>query len=189
MVVLGSKSPRRKEILEMLGIEFEVYVSSVAEDIKDYKTPSEYVYKTALKKGNVVSKVYPNDTVICADTIVAVDDEILEKPKDKNDARRMCELISGRCHSVLTAVYISKDGKSETFVKETKVFISKMEKEEIEEYIKTSEPYDKAGGYAIQGIFAKFIDHIEGDYYNVMGLPLNEVYKKIKNNKVFPLCE
>ncbi len=181
MVILGSKSPRRKEILEMLGIDFKIYVPSVAEDIKDFISPYEYVYKTALKKGIAVSKVYPNDTVICADTIVTIENQILEKPKDKNDARRMCELISGKVHSVLTAVYISKDGKDETFVKETKVYISKMKNEEIEEYIETLEPYDKAGGYAIQGIFAKFIEKIEGDYYNVMGLPLNEIYKRLKH--------
>lgn len=180
MVILGSQSPRRKKILEMLGIEFKIYVPSVSEDIKDFSSPYEYVYKTALKKGLAVTKVFPNDTIICADTIVTIDNKILEKPKDKDDARRMIELISGRCHSVLTAVYITKNGKNETFVKETKVYISKMKKEEIEEYIETSEPYDKAGGYAIQGIFAKFIEKITGDYYNVMGLPLNEVYKKLK---------
>lgn len=181
MVILGSKSPRRKEILEMLGIDFKIYVPSVSEDIKDFSSPYEYVYKTALKKGLAVTKVFPNDTIICADTIVAIDNKILEKPKDKDDARRMIELISGRCHSVLTAVYVSKNGKSETFVKETKVYISKMTENEIEDYIDSKEPYDKAGGYAIQGIFAKHIEHIEGDYYNVMGLPLNEVYKRIKD--------
>lgn len=180
MVILGSKSPRRKEILEMLGIEFKVYVPSVDENVKDYASPNEYVYKTALKKGIAVSKVYPNDTVICADTIVTIDNQILEKPKDKTDAKRMCELINGKVHSVLTAVYISKNGEYDAFVKETKVYISKMSDEEIEEYIETSEPYDKAGGYAIQGIFAKFIEKIDGDYYNVMGLPLNEVYKRLE---------
>lgn len=180
MVILGSKSPRRKEILEMLGIEFETYSPNVKEDISDYKNPYDYVYKTALKKGLATSKQFPNNTVICADTIVTIDDEILEKPKDKDDARRMIKLLSGRSHSVLTAVYILKNSKYETFVNETKVYISKMNENEIEEYINTTEPYDKAGGYAIQGIFARYIEKIDGDYYNVVGLPLNEVYKKIK---------
>lgn len=181
MVILGSKSPRRKEILEMLGIDFEVYSPDVIEDVHDYKTPEEYVKKTALKKGLATSKVYSRDVVICADTIVVLDNDILEKPKNKEDARRMLEMINGRCHDVLTAVYIKKcDSDYDLFVSKTKVYIDKMTDNEIEEYISTKEPYDKAGAYAIQGIFAKFIEKIDGDYYNVMGLPLNEVYNRLK---------
>ena len=181
MVILGSKSPRRKEILEMLGVEFKVFTPDVLEDVSVYRSPSEYVKKTALKKGLATSKTFPNDTVICADTIVTLDKEILEKPKDKKDAKKMITMLNGRYHHVLTAVYIKKNNANyDLFVTKTKVYISKMSENEIEEYINTAEPYDKAGGYAIQGIFAKFIEKIDGDYYNVMGLPLNEVYKKLK---------
>lgn len=180
MIILGSKSPRRKEILETLGLEFQIYVPDVEEDITDFNTPEEYVLKTALKKGLATQEKYFNDIVLCADTIVVLDNEILEKPKDKADARGMIKKLQGRYHTVYTAVYLGKEKNYENFACSTKVYIGKMSDNEIEEYINTTEPYDKAGAYAIQGIFAKHIEKIEGDYYNVMGLPLHEVYKKIK---------
>jgi len=181
MIILGSKSPRRKEILELLGLDFKIYVPDVEEDITDYNTPEEYVLKTALKKGLATQKEFYNDVVLCADTIVAIDNEILEKPKNKDDARSMINKIQGKYHMVYTSVYLGKEDKYDNFVCGTKVFISEMSAQEIEDYINTQEPYDKAGAYAIQGIFAKHIEKIEGDYYNVMGLPLNEVYNKLKN--------
>lgn len=181
MIILGSKSPRRKEILELLGLDFKIYVPDVEEDITDYNTPEEYVLKTALKKGLATQKEFYNDVVLCADTIVSIDNEILEKPKNKDDARSMINKIQGKYHMVYTSVYLGKEDKYDNFVCGTKVFISEMSDQEIEDYINTQEPYDKAGAYAIQGIFAKHIEKIEGDYYNVMGLPLNEVYNKLKN--------
>lgn len=181
MIILGSKSPRRKEILELLGLDFKIYVPDVEEDITDYNTPEEYALKTALKKGLATQKEFYNDVVLCADTIVAIDNEILEKPKNKDDARSMINKIQGKYHMVYTSVYLGKEDKYDNFVCGTKVFISEMSDQEIEDYINTQEPYDKAGAYAIQGIFAKHIEKIEGDYYNVMGLPLNEVYNKLKN--------
>lgn len=180
MIILGSKSPRRKEILETLGLDFQIYVPDVEEDITDFNTPEEYVLKTALKKGLATQEKYFSDIVLCADTIVALDNDILEKPKDKDDARCMIKKLQGRYHTVYTAVYLGKGNNYENFACSTKVYIGKMSDNEIEEYINTTEPYDKAGAYAIQGIFAKYIEKIEGDYYNVMGLPLHEVYKKIK---------
>ena len=180
MVILGSKSPRRKEILEFLGIDFKIYVPDVEEDVSKDISPEEYVLRTATKKGIYTSDKFKTDTVICADTIVVLDNKILEKPSSKEDARMMINAISGRSHQVLTGVYLYKDGNFETFVSKTLVYINKMTPQEIEEYINTKEPYDKAGAYAIQGIFAKYIEKIEGDYYNVMGLPLSEIYKRIK---------
>ncbi len=183
LVILGSKSPRRKEILELLDVDLQVYNPNVLEDIKDFKTPSEYVLKTALKKGIATKNQFPFDVVICADTVVACDGQILEKPIDKDDAFRMIKMLQNNSHYVYTGVYLGKGNEYENFVCSSKVYINSMSDEEIEEYLQTPEAYDKAGAYAIQGIFAKFIDRIEGDYYNVMGLPLSMIYQKLKKYK------
>lgn len=179
MLILASKSPRRKEILEMAGIEFETYVSDVDEDIEKCD-PALYVQKTAQKKASAVLEKFPGAIILSADTVVTIDNLILEKPKDIDAARDMINKISGKEHSVITGVYLGNNKKYELFYVETKVYVSKLTKEEIEEYILTSEPYDKAGGYAIQGIFGKYIEKIEGDYYNVVGLPINKVIEKLK---------
>ncbi|MDD3171353.1 MAG: Maf family protein [Bacilli bacterium] len=179
-IVLGSKSPRRKELLEQMGLEFIVDAIDVEEDVKDFLTPQEYVMKTAIKKGMETSKIHPADLVVCADTIVVHNNKILEKPKTKEEARQMIDELQGDFHHVYTAVYLEKNQEVKTFVEETKVFIDEMTSQEIEEYISTKEPYDKAGAYAIQGFFGKYIKSIEGDFYNVMGLPVNKVYREIK---------
>lgn len=179
-IILGSKSPRRKELLKQMGISFEVYTLDINEDIKDFKDPQDYVTKTALKKGKAISQVFPNDIVICADTIVAHNNHILEKPKTKEEAYQMIQELQGDVHSVYTAVYLGLNDKIEVFVEETKVTIDHMSEAEIEEYVNTKEPYDKAGAYAIQGFFGRYVQKIEGDYYNVMGLPVNRVYREIK---------
>lgn len=179
MLILGSQSPRRKEILEMAKIPFKVKVIDVFEDVKK-SDPKDYVTKTALKKGLAYLDKFPSDVLLCCDTVVDVDGVILEKPKDINDAKRMITLIQGRSHLVHTGVFLGNIDSYDNFVVTTKVYVRSMSEDEINEYIKTTEPYDKAGSYAIQGIFAKFIEKIDGDYYNVMGLPLCEVNKRIK---------
>ncbi len=178
MLILGSKSPRRKEILEMAKIPFKVELLDVEEDIS--KTDAkDYVLATALKKGLAYSNKFKSDTILCADTVVEAGGEILEKPVSKDDARIMIEKISGKSHLVHTGVFIGNSKDYDNFVVTTKVYVRKMTLEEIEDYINTSEPYDKAGAYAIQGIFGKYIEKIDGDYYNVMGLPLCEVNKHL----------
>ncbi len=179
-IILGSKSPRRKELLEQMGISFEVYLLEVEEDINDFTNSKDYVRKTALKKGKAISQIFPKDLVICADTIVVHQDRILEKPKDKEEAYQMIHELQGDTHFVYTAVYLGVNDQVELFVEETKVTIDSMSESEIEEYINTKEPYDKAGGYAIQGFFGKYIQKIDGDFYNVMGLPVNRLYQEIK---------
>lgn len=179
-LILGSKSPRRREILSMVGIDFEVVTKNVDEKVVA-KDPKEKVKKIAMKKCNAIFDDYPDNVVLCADTIVLTEKgEVLEKPKDIDDARRMIEDISGTYHYVYTAFIIKSKDKEITHLEETKVFVTKMSKYEIEEYIHTTEPYDKAGAYAIQGLFGKYIEKIEGDYYNVMGLPINKVYECLK---------
>ena len=179
MIILGSKSPRRKEILEMVGIPFKVVESNVEENIKcdNYK---DYPVLTAKIKAEPLLKQYPDDIIITADTIVYCDGRILGKPKNKEEAYFMIKLISGRSHIVVTGVYIKTKNKEYNYNVETEVVVSKLTEEEINNYIEKSEPYDKAGAYAIQGIFGKYIEKINGDYYNVMGLPINSIYEKIK---------
>lgn len=184
-IVLGSKSARRSELLKLIGYDFYVDFVDLDEIIHDYKNSKDYVKQVVLRKGNAVSKKHNDELVICADTIVVVDDIILNKPVDINDARKMINLINDRTHQVMTAVFIKYKDYKKVFVEETKVVIDKISPEDIEAYINTDEPYDKAGGYAIQGIFAKHIKKINGDFYNVMGLPINKLNNEIKKIRAF----
>lgn len=180
MIVLGSKSARRKELLAQMGYDFYVDSVDIDESIENYIDANDYVLKVVTKKGQAVLQKHPNEIIICADTIVVVDEVILGKPKNKDDARNMINLIQNRSHEVLTAVFIANNSSYEVFVEKTVVVIDEIDSDEVEQYILTDEPYDKAGGYAIQGVFAKYIKSINGDFYNVMGLPINKLYKKLK---------
>lgn len=194
-LVLASKSPRRREILTQAGFKFQINVSDVSEEVSEM-IPEEKVAAIAKKKGLDIFSKYntPNVVVLSADTIVVIGTEILGKPKDKDDARRMINILQGTTHSVYTAVYIQSVFKNECFVEKTEVEIAHMTNEEIEEYISSEEPYDKAGAYAIQGNFSKYIKRINGDYYNVMGLPIHRVYEALKEydfneQKTCPNCQ
>ena len=177
-IVLGSKSPRRKEILSLMGYNFDVRVSDKDEIIAS-TNPKEVVSSIALQKANNI-KISEDELLICADTIVVLDNMILGKPKDKADAYKMISLIQGRSHFVYTAVCLKTDNETIEFVDEAEVTIYPMSELEIEEYINTPEPYDKAGGYAIQGIFSKHIKDYKGDYYTIMGLPKNKLEPILK---------
>lgn len=179
-IILGSKSERRKELLNLLGYDFVVVTKGVDEMLTGYLDSKDYVRQITLKKGLAIAPDYPNSLVICADTIVAIDHKILGKPKDEQDATRIIELLSGRKHQVLTGVFLKYKDEQKVFVEETTVEFVKLEANEISEYVATPEPYDKAGGYAIQGLFSKYVKSIEGDYYNVMGLPISRLYQEIK---------
>lgn len=178
--VLGSKSLRRSELLKLLDLDFYVDYVDLDEHVDKYSDPKDYASQVVKRKGIAVSSKHPDEFVICADTIVVVDDIILGKPTSKDDARRMMNLLKDRSHQVVTAVYLKYDDYEEVFVEATKVFVDKITDEEIENYISTPEPYDKSGGYAIQGGFSRFVKGVEGDFFNVMGLPLNKLYMKIK---------
>lgn len=181
MLILGSKSPRRKEILESMGIDFKVVIKDVDEDIEcsDYL---EYPKLTALKKANaILDEVNSSDIVLCCDTIVYAKGKILGKPHSVSEAYQMIKDIQGDFHHVVTGVYLGNKEKSYNFSVSTKVIVSNMTDEEILSYVNTTEPFDKAGGYAIQGIFGKHIEGIVGDYYNVVGLPINTIYQCLKN--------
>lgn len=181
-IILGSKSPRRKELFAMLGYDFTVVVSDVDEDSKN-PNPKEQVLENARKKGIAIKKLHRDSVIICADTIVVCNNKVIGKPKDRNDARAIISLLQDNYHYVYTGVVCLYNDERKEFVEGTKVLVTKMTNQEIEEYINTDEPYDKAGGYAVQGLFGKYIERIEGDFYNIVGLPickLNKILKEIK---------
>lgn len=179
-VILASKSPRRKEILENLGIKFEVIVAD-ADERCDIADPCERVSALAAIKGRAVKEQVGNDCLIIAsDTLVFAEGEFLGKPRDRSDARRMIEMLSGKAHSVVSGLYLSMGDKEYFGAGETKVIFDEMTDGEIEDYISSPEPYDKAGGYAVQGLASLYVSGIEGDYFNVVGLPVNLLYKALK---------
>ncbi len=187
-IVLASKSPRRSELLSQIGLSFEVRVSD-KEEVVTSNVPGEVVKELSCQKATDVKEMYVSCgssdkfIVIGADTVVAVDDKILGKPKNKEDAFGMLKLLSGRSHDVFTGVtLIINDGRSErvdTFFVQTKVYMYENSEKELMDYIATGEPDDKAGAYGIQGIGAKLVEKIEGDYNNVVGLPVSAIYKKL----------
>ena len=175
-IILASGSPRRREILELGGFKYEVLVSNV-EEIMDEEDPAALVMSLSKQKASAVYenvKGRKNAVVIGADTVVACDGKILGKPHSKEEARQMIGLLSGREHQVFTGMTFIKteSGEAVSFNEKSSVRVVALSDSEIEEYISLKEPYDKAGGYAIQGAFAKYISGIEGDYYNIMGFPL-----------------
>lgn len=189
MIILASKSPRRKELLENIGIKPLIIVSEADENINE-KNPEKLVKElSAIKAEAVFEKIKAEgnpalnsgDYVLGADTVVYAGGEILGKPKDKEDARRMIKTLSGNVHSVFTGfTLIDCDGKRISKSVETKVFVYEMSDEETEEYISSDEPYDKAGAYGIQGLFGRYVEKIDGDYSNVVGLPVSTIIHTIK---------
>lgn len=175
-LVLASKSPRRSELLENLGVEFEVKVSGADEDgIPRTLPPHIYVQELAVLKGTAVAADCKRGIfVIAADTVVVCDGEIIGKPKDQDDAYRMLKMLSGREHYVYTGFSVTDASNMMTVsgYEMTEVHFKELSETEIEQYIESGEPFDKAGGYGIQGKASLFVDSIKGDFFNVVGLPL-----------------
>ena len=181
-VILASKSPRRKEILENLGVKFDI-VTADADESSDIREPGELVMTLAERKGMAVKEkvgAFGNILVIACDTLVYCNGEFLGKPKGRDDARRMIDMLSGSSHEVISGIFLSYKGESATAYASTKVIFDKMTDGEIEAYLDTDEPYDKAGAYAIQGLASAHIKGIEGDYFNVVGLPVNVLCNTLK---------
>jgi len=181
-IILASKSPRRKEILENLGLKFDI-VTADADESSDITDPEELVMTLAARKGRAVIEKLADKSdclVIACDTLVYADGEFLGKPKDKSDAERMIRLLSGKKHSVVSGIYLYLNGKEVGAAAQTKVAFDEMTDAEIERYVSSSEPYDKAGGYAVQGLASVYISGLEGDYFNVVGLPVNLLCKTLK---------
>lgn len=177
-IVLASGSPRRHELLKYIVEQFEILPSDIEEIAEG--SPKEQVIKLALDKAGDIAGKRPDAVVIGADTLVAIGDMVLGKPKDKADAARMLKQLSGNTHCVYTGLAVIADGKVETRCVATEVKFNEMSDDEISEYIDTGEPMDKAGAYGIQGYGGKFIDRIDGCYFNVMGLPQSVLYDMIR---------
>ena len=171
-VILASGSPRRKELLEMLGLEFEIHPAKGEEKADAGMSPEKLVCALAGAKAAEVAVEYPDALIIAADTIVWAENEVLGKPKNEADAVRMLKLLSGRSHKVYTGLAVSRGDKTELAAEETEVIFRVLDEDEINAYVATGEPLDKAGAYGIQGKASVFVEGIKGDYYNVMGLPL-----------------
>jgi septum formation protein len=182
MLVLASQSPRRREILERAGIPFVIRVAGVPEQEIPGEIPSAYVRRLAREKALAVPR-RPDEIVLGADTTVVADGLILAKPEDHDDAVRMLRLLSGREHDVLTGVCLVHAAGMIEDEACTTVRFSHLSEAEIEAYVASGEPQDKAGAYAIQGLASKFISGIAGDYFNVVGLPIALVYAHLKRIK------
>ncbi len=181
-IILASGSPRRKELLEKIGLKFTVDVPDIEEDFKSNLTPQELVKQLSAKKAEVIAKKHPDAIVIAADTIGVLKGEIIGKPHTAAQAEKMLESLSGTSHLVITGFTITDTDTGKTITEEvqTKVYFKKLSKAEVNGYVKTGEPLDKAGGYAIQGLGALLVKKIEGDYYNVIGLPLSSLTDALK---------
>lgn len=177
MIILASKSPRRKELLSLITTEFEVRSADADETLPEGISPSDAVCYLSKIKAQPLNN--GEDIVIGADTVVALDGMILGKPSDDDDARRMLSMLSGREHSVFTGVTVIKGEKSCTFYCETKVHFYPLSKKEIDDYIATGECSDKAGAYGIQGYGSLLVEKIDGDYFNVVGLPVSRLYREL----------
>ena len=180
-LILASASPRRRELLALTGFSYEVRPGN-GEEIIHTADPAEAVRELSRQKAEAACKLADEgDIIIGADTVVAIDGRILGKPADKTEAFFMLKELSGRAHAVYTGVTVwKKGGEAETFSERTAVHVLPMTDEEIKEYIATGEPMDKAGAYGIQGRFAVYVSGIEGDYQNVVGLPVSRLYGYLK---------
>lgn len=185
-IILASKSPRRKEILKNLELDFEIVTADTNED-SDISDPQKLVEELAFRKADAVKNLlisenkYSNElAIIGCDTVVVNGNEILGKPKDRQDAISMLQSLSGKKHRVISGLAILKGDKTFVSNEVTEVLFDNLSEEEIENYVKTGESDDKAGGYAVQGLASKFIKGINGCYFNVVGLPVNLLYNALK---------
>ena len=178
--ILATTSPRRKQLFHFIYDKFDCVDAGFDESAVTSSDPAEVCYGFAKGKALSVADAYPNDCVLGFDTVVSVDGMILGKPHDSDEAYSMLHSLSGRKHTVLTAVYIVSADFQGGFVSRTEVYFHRLSEEMIREYISSDEPYDKAGGYSIQGGASVFCEKIVGDYYTVMGLPVSLVYFKLK---------
>jgi septum formation protein len=185
-IYLASRSPRRAELLQQIGVQFTVLPSDIDESVRADESPPDYVLRLAKTKAEACMTLLAQENreirpVLAADTTVAVDASILGKPRDVHEARDMLKMMSGRRHEVLTALAIATPEGIKALLSTTQVEMAVLAADEIEAYIATGEPFDKAGAYGIQGLASTFIKHIEGSYSGVMGLPIYETAQLLKS--------
>lgn len=179
-VILASGSPRRRALLDMVGISYEVCIPDIEENT-DKTVPSDIVMDLSLQKALSVAPKYPGKAVLAADTIVEIDGRILGKPRTENEAFSMLKMLSGRTHSVYTGVaLVFPDGNRDSFYSETRVTMFDNSDDLIRDYISTGEPMDKAGAYGIQGAGAFLVEKVDGDYGTIVGLPVSIVFRKLR---------
>jgi septum formation protein len=183
MLVLASTSPRRQELLRNAGIACEVQPADIPEDPLPGESARDCAERLAREKALAVARQRPSNAVLGADTVVVIDRQILGKPADAVDAARMLRLLSGRTHQVITGVCLMVNGRPSVASETTTVTMSEISEKEIAAYVATGEPMDKAGAYAIQGIASRWIPRIEGDYSNVVGLPVALVYRMLRRSE------
>jgi len=185
-IILASASPRRKELLKRIGLKFKVDPSNYEENISSQLEPHELAKSLSLEKAKLVAEKHMNALVIAADTFIVFEGEILGKPRTETEAKKMLETISGRQHSVITGFTIidTENNKALSKAVETKVYIRRLSSNEIDAYVESKEPLDKAGAYAIQGLGSVIVEKIEGDYFNVIGLPLSALIESLKEFSV-----
>lgn len=184
MFILASQSPRRKELLSRLGLEFEIITADIDETMDPALSVRDAVAQVCEKKAQAVGQTHPGRLILSADTIVVVENTVLGKPHSETEAKAMLRRLSGRTHCVMTAYCLWKDGTAETHVEETSIRFKPLSDREIDAYVATGSPMDKAGAYGIQDQASVFAESLEGDYYNVMGLPVCGVVKALRRHGI-----
>ena len=181
-IILASASPRREELLKIIGLKFKVEPSNCQENLSLDLEPQELAKSLSLEKARLVAPKYKNALVIAADTFIVFKNKILGKPNTKTEAREMLETLNGKRHLVITGLSIidTDTGKASSKAVETKVYLKKLSSDEIDAYVDSKEPLDKAGAYAIQGLGSVIVEKINGDYFNVIGLPLSALAESLK---------
>jgi septum formation protein len=185
-LILASGSPRRKQLLTRVSFSFDTVVSHADETVHPNHTPAEAVEFLARKKAAQVARRYPGTVVLGADTVVSIDGTILGKPADRNEAKKMLELLSGRTHEVFTGVAILSAERKSIFHTAASVSFWDLSEEEIASYIASGEPMDKAGGYGIQGLGSALVKEIQGDFYTIVGLPVSRTVRALRSFGVTP---
>ncbi|MGD0883861.1 MAG: Maf family protein [Thermodesulfovibrionales bacterium] len=185
-IILASASPRRKELLALTGLKFTLDTSGYEEEMNSALDPRKLAKFLSLEKAKAVAGKYTNAVIIAADTFIVFKGKILGKPHTEKMARRMLSLLNGKIHSVITGFTILDTGDNRRLSKSvvTKVYLKRLTRKEIDAYVKSREPLDKAGGYAIQGLGSVIVKKIEGDYFNVIGLPLSALMDSLKRCRV-----
>ena len=189
--ILASASPRRRELLMSINLDFEIIPSHIPEVRGEGESPEEYVARLSREKAAAIAEKFPADWIIAADTTVLLGDQLLEKPEDAEDAARMLATIAGKTHTVYTGVTLLNLARNwhDTRVAESEVRMLPLDAREIEWYVATGEPLDKAGAYAVQGTGAMFIDSIHGSYTNVVGLPLATLFGMLRKAGIDPISQ
>jgi len=186
-LILASNSPRRRQLMDMLGLDFEVILGNVEETIDPDLEPDDLVMDLAMQKATDVFRGHKDRIVLGFDTMVYVGNQPLGKPKSPEDAARMLKLLSGRTHTVVTGCAIITKKVSKSFCERAEVAFHAMSDAEIDGYVRSGEPFDKAGAYAVQGLGAKFVKGIDGDFFTVMGLPVSRLYHELMRLGLWPL--